>query len=125
MNKTIIITILITITIFIGGVLLLSKEPKSEDILSSPNGYEYYWGDGCPHCTNVEDFFSSWDKKDQVKITKYEVWNNTNNAKRMEQRAITCGIKPQGMGVPLLFTPDGKCFDGDESIIGYFKSLSI
>lgn len=128
MNKTAIIVILATLLIIVGGVFLVSKNSgsgRNNEPLPPPTSYEYYWGNGCSHCKNVEDFFSSWDKKDQVKITKYEVWNNTKNAKRMEQRAITCGIKPQGMGVPLLFTPDGKCFDGDGSIIGYFKSLSI
>ena len=123
MNKTAIITVLITMAIFVGGILLFSKEPKSEDIPPSPDGYEYFWGDGCPHCANVENFLSSWDKKDQIKITKFEVWNNTKNAKRMEQRVITCGIKPQDMGIPLLFTPDGKCYSGDQPIINYLKDL--
>lgn len=126
MNKTAIAVILATLLIIVGGVFLVSKNSdgdEKKEPLPSPTSYEYYWGDGCPHCINVENFLSSWDKKDKVQITKYEVRNNTENAKRMEQRAITCGIKPQDMGVPLLFAPDGKCFDGDTPIIDYFKNL--
>lgn len=121
MNKLGIIAVLITLFILGGGAYLFSRQKDT----SPPTTYEYFWGNGCPHCKNVENFLSSWDKKDQVQITKYEVWNNTKNAKRMEQRAITCGIKPQGMGIPLLFTPDGKCFDGDEPIIQFLKELNL
>jgi len=131
MNKTAIVVILATVLIIIGGVFLVSKNSGSggnNEPLPSPASYEYYWGDGCPHCVNVESFLEGWDPPTgkagkKVQITKYEVWNNTNNAKRMEKRAITCGIKPQGMGVPLLFTPDGKCYSGDQPIINYLKDL--
>ena len=126
MNKTAIIVILATLLIIIGGVFLVSKNSGNNgnnEPLPSPASYEYFWGDGCPHCKNVEDFLSTWEQKDKVQITKYEIWDNTKNAKLMEQRAISCGIKPQGMGVPLLFTPDGKCYSGDQPIIDYFKSI--
>ena len=45
--------------------------------IPSIDGYEYYWGDGCPHCKIVADFMETWEGKDKIKITKFEVWNNT------------------------------------------------
>ena len=126
MNKGIIIVILATLLLIVGGMLLMSRNSGSggsSKPLPSPTSYEYYWGNGCPHCKNVENFLSTWDKKDKVSITKYEVWDNASNAKRMQERVITCGIDPKGMGVPLLFTLDGKCLDGDEPIIKFFKEL--
>lgn len=125
MNKTAIVVILATLLIIVGGVFLVSRNSGggNQEPLPPPTSYEYYWGDGCPHCKIVEDFLKTWDKKDKVQITKYEVWNSAENAKRLEQRAITCGIKPQDMGVPLLFSPDGKCLDGDTQIIDYLKNL--
>jgi len=131
MNKTVIIVTLTTLIIIIAGVFLVTKDSGNgggNEPLPSPTSYEYYWGNGCPHCTNVESFLEGWDPPTgeagkKVQITKYEVWNNTGNAKRMEQRATTCGIKPQNMGIPLLFTPDGKCYSGDQPIIDYFKSI--
>jgi hypothetical protein len=86
--------------------------------------YELYWGIGCPHCKNVDDFLSTWDKKDTVQITKLEVQQDQANGVQMLKRAKSCGIDTtQGVGVPLLYTPDGKCLNGDTPIIDYFKSL--
>ena len=86
--------------------------------------YEFYWGTGCPHCKNVEDFLSSWDKKDKVKISKFEVQQNQANSVQMLKRAKSCGLDTtKGLGVPFLFTPEGKCLNGDAPIIDYFKSL--
>ena len=111
----------ITLAIIVGGVFLFSKNPAS-DILR-PTSYEYFWGDGCPHCANVQAFFDTWDKKDQIDILKLEVWSNPANARLMRERAKNCEINPSGMGVPFLVTPEGKCLTGDESIIDHFKSL--
>jgi len=86
--------------------------------------FELYWGIGCPHCKNVEDFLSTWDKKDKVKIEKLEVQQNQVNSVQMLKRAKSCGIDTtQGVGVPLLYTPDAKCLNGDTPIIDYLKSL--
>jgi hypothetical protein len=123
MKKFTLAIILITVFIVAGGVFLISRN-------SSPKGYplptslEYYWGNGCPHCQNVEDFMSSWNKKDAVKIEKMEVWGNRTNVARMQARYEYCRIPSTEMGVPLLFTPEGKCYSGDIPIINYLKSLS-
>lgn len=86
--------------------------------------YELYWSEGCPHCKNVETFLNIWEKKDSVKIKKYEVQNNQTNANLMLQRAKTCGINTtKELSVPLLYMPGSKCLNSDTSIIEYFKSL--
>jgi glutaredoxin len=89
------------------------------------DGYEYYWGDGCPHCKIVAEFMETWDGKDKFKITKYEVWNNTKNAAQMNERAKACNVVRSEMGVPFLVTPEGKCLTGDQPIINLFKSLTF
>lgn len=122
MKKFPIIIALVTVVIIVGGVIFVSKDstPQSYPL---PTNLEYYWGEGCPHCKNVEDFMEGWDKKDDVTIEKSEVWNNPKNAAKMQARYDYCQIPPTQMGVPLLFTPDGKCYSGDTPIIDYFKSL--
>jgi hypothetical protein len=86
--------------------------------------YELYWGEGCPHCKNVEDFITTWDKKDQVKIDKFEVQQSQVNSNKMLKRAESCGLDTtKGLGVPFLYTPDGKCLNGDTPIIDFFKAL--
>ena len=111
----------VLIAIVVIVVLFLFFKPNTYTL---PANLTYYWGDGCPHCKTVADFMSSWDKRDVVKIDKKEVWNNTANAKELKARYEYCKIPQSEMGVPLLFTPEGKCYSGDTPIIDYLKSLN-
>ena len=117
-------TIILTILAIIGGGFFFSKkeEPK---VLSLPSSYEYFWGDGCPHCAVVEEFLNSWEGKDKVAIDKKETWSNRENANLLNERVKYCNIRPSEVGVPFLFTPEGKCITGDTPIIDYFKSLEL
>ncbi len=113
---------LITVLILLGGVFFVSKN-QAQEPAPPPTTYEYFWGDGCPHCAKVAEFFDSWDGDEKLTIDKKEVWNNPQNASLMAQRAKTCDIPPTEMGVPFLVTPEGKCIGGDQPIIDFFKSL--
>ncbi len=121
MGKSGIILIVATILIMFGGAYIFSKPVEIPEL----SGYEYYWGDGCPHCKIVDEFTSSWSGKDKINIKKLEVWNNTKNAELMAERAKNCNIVRTEMGVPLLVTPEGKCFIGDQPIIEHYKSLNL
>lgn len=119
-------TIVATILIIFGGILLTSNsQPPKPSPLPSPASYEYYWGEGCPHCANVEAFLESWDKKDKVAIDKKEVFKNQGNAAKMLSRAKACNLDTTSLAVPMLVTLDGKCLVGDTPIIDYFKGLSL
>lgn len=120
MKFGIIITI-ITLLLLGGGAYLMSKPVEVPAITS----YEYYWGDGCPHCKIVDEFYTTWSGKDKINLKKLEVWSNTNNAFLMNERAKACNINRSGMGVPFLVTPDGTCLMGDQPIIEHYKSLNI
>ena len=121
MNKIGIILVIVIIFLLGGGAYLFTRPTTTTPI----SGYEYYWGDGCPHCKIVEEFFNTWSGKDKIKITKMEVWNNTKNAAQMNERAKACNVPRTEMGVPFLVTPDGKCLTGDQPIIEHYKSLSL
>lgn len=124
MKKFTIGIIAITVLIVGLGIYLVSKSSSSKPTTYPlPANLTYYWGDGCPHCKIVEDFISTWDKKDTVKIDKKEVWNNVANAKELKERYEYCKVPQSQMGVPLLFTPDGKCYSGDQPIIDYLKNI--
>lgn len=125
MKKFPLIAILVTLFIFIGGVLFFTREQKTQEPVNfgEVTSYEYFWGNGCPHCKNVDEFLSSWDKKDEVKIDKYEVWYNKANQQRLIERAKNCPTNDSQMGVPFMVTPDGQCLSGDTPIIEHFKSL--
>jgi glutaredoxin len=122
-NKFPLIIGIITLLIIGGGVFLFSQNQPPK--LSLPSSYEYFWKDGCPHCENVAKFLDSWDKKDQVKIDKFDILTDRQNQDRLVQRATYCKLNTTQLGVPFLFTPEGKCIEGDEAIIGFFKSLNF
>ncbi len=121
MNKTFIIILIVSIFALFGGAYIFSKPIDIPQL----SGHEYYWGNGCPHCKLVDEFYSSWENKDKISIKKFEVWNNTKNAEVMSDRAKKCNIARNDLGVPLLVTPDGKCLIGDGPIIEYYKSLKF
>lgn len=106
---------------FTFGFILLS--PKNSTF--SPPEYEYFWGEGCSHCTNVEKFLESWEGKNKIKIEEKEVYKNSGNAALLVKRASSCNIAQDQIPVPFLFTLEGKCLVGDTPIIDYFKSLKI
>lgn len=115
----------VTLAIIVGGVFFLSKEKQSPASDYQPSDfYLYFWGNGCSHCANVEEFLNSWDKKDSTKIDKKEIWYNKANASLMADATNkTCDIPQNQLAVPLLITPEGKCFMGDTPIIDFLKSL--
>lgn len=120
MRKFLAATILLTLLIAVGAVLAFSKGATP-----LPASYEYYWGEGCPHCTVVEEFMESWGKAGQIGLIKKEVWKSTKNANLMARRASSCGIPKEESGVPMLVTPDGKCITGDQPIIDFLSNLNL
>ncbi len=122
MKKFPIFVILATIIIIIGGAFFLSRG-SSKTALSLPQNYELFTSETCPHCKNVADFLNSWEKRDQIKIDKLGIDSNQTNVSTLTSRAIYCKLPTNQIGVPFLFTPEGKCISGDEPIINFLKSL--
>lgn len=125
MKRFPIIAGLITMLIIVGGIFIFSKKSSSEENTPPPNpvSYEFFGGQGCPHCGHVEEFLSTWENKDRIEIEKKDVYNNPTNAQLMRQRANSCGLPFNQIGVPFLFTPEGECIIGDTPIINFFESL--
>jgi hypothetical protein len=80
-----------------------------------------FYGDGCPHCANVDKFIAENNVKEKIKFDELEVFNNKDNAALMGEKAKACGISDDKLGVPFLWN-NGKCLSGDVDIINFFKS---
>lgn len=119
--KGVIISVLIILAAA-GGFWVLTQKNTSTSPVA---GYEYFWGDGCPHCAVVEEFLASWEGKDKIKIEKKEVWKDSGNARVLGARAAACNIPQDELGVPLLVTPEGQCIVGDQPIIEFLKNLNV
>lgn len=118
MNKTplIIITIVVVVALFFVWYSAATKT-------TLPEGIVLFYGDGCPHCKNVDDFISQNKIEDKIKITRLEVWNNKSNADQLGKVAVSCNIDvSKGVGVPFLYDGKGKCYVGDVDTINFFKN---
>lgn len=70
----------------------------------------FFWGEGCPHCAAAKPFLKELEKKyPRLEIRSYEVLNNEDNLKLLEQTAKLQGTTVTG--VPVFFI-NGKVFEG-------------
>jgi thiol-disulfide isomerase/thioredoxin len=60
-----------------------------------------FFGTECPHCSRMHPLVERLEKEKGVKVEKYEVWHNEENAKKMmEYDKCYCG------GVPFFFNTE-------------------
>ena len=126
------IPIIIIVVIILAGILLwdfmsgfLAKIfPGPVKPTAMPEGVVLFYGEGCPHCKDVENFVSQNKIEDKVVFTRLEVWHNQNNALLLINTAQSCNINiSQGAPVPLLW--DGtKCYVGGPDVINFFKDAA-
>ena len=50
-----------------------------------PNRLIEFYGTECPHCMEMESIVARLEKELKVKVTKFEIWHNSQNAKLMQQ----------------------------------------
>ena len=74
-----------------------------------------FYGKGCPHCKDLEDFVAKNNLAERVKMENMEVWFNKENAKLLMAKAEKCGIAKEKVGVPFLYS-EGKCLSGTPDI---------
>lgn len=99
-----------------------SANPQKDEPVTKIDSSQtiFFWGDGCPHCENVEKYFADNDKLDEkLGIQKMEVFKNKGNQDLFMDITKKCGI---GGGVPVLYK-DGKCTVGDTPIIEELKKI--
>lgn len=127
MDKTIIFTIILVI--FAGFMFWGLQAGFFANIFSGPikstplpAGIVLFYGEGCSHCKNVEDFITQNKIEDKVKITRMEVWYNKNNQATLTEVAKKCGITSGSVGVPFLYDGNGKCYIGEVDVPNFLKT---
>lgn len=122
MNKKVVITTVLFFIAVIGAIMILTKKNGADTKPSENNSTDlvFYYGDTCPHCKIVEEFFIQSKAEEKIKFDKKEVYNNKKNATDYGVTAQKCNLKEEERGVPLFY--DGQeCLVGDQPIIDYFK----
>ncbi len=81
----------------------------------------FFYGQGCPHCAKVEQFFNQHHLRD--KVVWREVYHHPDNAKEFNQIAAKLNIPLNQRGVPFLYFPGtNQYLLGDEPIIQHFQT---
>ena len=118
MNKQTISLILIAVVLIAGAYFWKVKDVYKT--AASSNEIVLYYGDTCPHCKIVEEFLQTNKISEKVSFVQKEVYNNAANAKELAEKAKSCGLATDSIGVPFLW--DGqKCYTGQTDVINFFK----
>ncbi|MBN2086844.1 thioredoxin family protein [Candidatus Peregrinibacteria bacterium] len=100
--------ILIVLLLFIGSFQVVYAEGPT---------LNFYYGNGCPHCAQVEPFIEQMAMKyPNLDIMQYEVYNNKVNSSRLMQAFEAYGVPVNQRGVPIVFL-NGTYFLGDRPIL--------
>jgi len=134
MDKTV-IAIIIAI-ILVGGLFWVWQlgvfTKTSVQVAPLPQGIVLFYGDGCPHCKNVEDFITQNKIEDKVKFTRLEIPFNGRTSKQLAanadlavQVAEKCKLDvSNGLIIPLLYDGNNQCLTGDVDTINFFKNAA-
>lgn len=75
-----------------------------------------FYGETCPHCTAEKEFLNEYLKdKENIKLHKYEIWNNEENAKHLKEVGKILGNTQTY--IPYLVI-------GENAIVGFGKGLT-
>ncbi len=136
MTKLIItISLLVTSLVFIAVIVMGSQQ--GEELPLADNGQQteqegteagekvdadiFYWGTTCPYCHDVQDWMEEQGVEEKIEVISKEVYNNRANSLELSARAESCGMDTQRIGVPFLYTIDGRCLVGSPDIIEYLE----
>jgi len=113
---------ILTICFILLIVSLLSIVVFGSKAKKSTRSLIFYYGKTCPHCREVEKWMRENKIEEKVKIVKKEVYDNRTNAEELAKTARACGLDTTAIGVPFLYTPQGRCLIGKPEIISYLSN---
>jgi len=119
MNKKVIIPTILFIIVLIFSVMILLENKESNHPVEQSQIILFY-GDGCPHCAIVENYIKENNVKDKLPFEEKEIYYNQKNENELVEKAKLCGIPTNLISIPFLWE-EGKCYVGDQEIIGFFN----
>ncbi len=80
-----------------------------------------FYGETCPHCVTMKPLLAQLESETGLKVERYEVWNNEENAKKMAEfdHDNECG------GVPYFFNTETKAHICGSSEYDALKALAV
>lgn len=106
------------------GILLIPSTVLAAE--KEPVKVYFFYGDGCPHCAEAEEFFDSIEDEygDKFEIVSYETWYDSDNADLMEEVADVRKEEPGGVPYIIIGNQswDGYTSSYDDEIIDKIES---
>lgn len=123
-QKIITLLIIILIAGLMSLVVIVSnnkeKQVAEQKIEALKNSEPiFYYGNTCPHCKEVEEWFKANQVEEKIQFAQKEVYDDRQNAAELTKVAESCGLDTTSIGVPFLYA-DGQCLIGSPDIINYF-----
>lgn len=122
-QKIITLLLVIGITALLSVVVVVSNNKDKQAAIQKVEELKtsepiFYYGDTCPHCHAVSNWFSQNKVEEKMTIIKKEVYNDTQNANELSKVAASCGLDTSNIGVPFLYA-EGQCLVGTTDIVNY------
>jgi len=92
--------------------------------VSMAQEYILFYGNGCPHCAKVEQYFKDNQVAKKFDLEQKEVFYNAANLKEFNGYLAKHDLTYDNIGVPfLIITSGADCnyINGDMNIINYFS----
>lgn len=107
---------------FLAGCAFQNQDTQNQNaqINQDDSSIIFFYGEECPHCQAVEEYFSKNNVSEKVEFSQREVYHEKGNAALMAEKAKVCGIGEDELGVPMLWN-EGRCLFGDVDIINFFN----
>lgn len=110
--------------IMLLGILFIPCTVFAEE--KEPVNVYFFYGNGCPHCAEAEEFFDRIEDElgKKFDIVSYETWQNSNNVKLMDEVADIRKEEPQGVPYIIIGNQswEGYRTSYDEEIIEKIES---
>lgn len=104
-------------------VLFLLLMPLGAFAESNKTCVYYFYGQGCPHCAKVEEFFKQIEPSyPDLEIHSFEIYNNRTNLLMLHNFFEAYNVSSVERGIPIVFFSD-KYISGDTPIIENFTKI--
>jgi cytochrome c biogenesis protein CcdA len=108
---------LLCVVFFVGLIFLFLQGKVNAE---SGDKIYFFYGEGCPHCSQVLNFFEKENLLDKYQIEKREIYFNHDNALLYTQMLDDLNFPFQKRGVPIMIIGD-RVLVGDLQIINNFS----
>ncbi|MBT6401764.1 hypothetical protein HN803_08180 [candidate division WWE3 bacterium] len=86
--------------IFLTSLFVFTSATSNSNIVKAESEIYFFYGDGCPHCTEVHNYFDEQNIYNRYPIDQREIYFNRDNALLFTELMSNLGIAPQKSGVP-------------------------